>query len=254
MSPRPTELAALRANLSSALDDSLGPLREGSAPLGVLFSGGVDSSLLAWELRKRPGLSLWTLGREGSEDLITGRERAARLGISWHGMPINAEDVREADARFHEPLEGTSPVVRSVLLSLALAIELAEPTELVCGQGIDELFLGYAHYQSLNEHSAEQRCRDDLARLRTSDWPRTLRIAHSVGTIVHAPYLSSGFEGAALRVPIAMRIPGDLPKRFFREWAISRGLPSDLALRPKKAMQYGSGVESLLRGLRHSSR
>jgi asparagine synthase (glutamine-hydrolysing) len=248
----PLDVLSLRAGLDDAIAKALAPLRGATTPLGILFSGGVDSALLAWELRDRQGVSLWTLGREGSDDLLAGKSRATRLGLAWHGMPIGAEDVRAADERFREPLEGSTPVVRAVLLSLALAIERAEPTELVCGQGVDELFLGYAHFRSLSEATSEQRSHDDLARLQDSDWPRTLGVAQSVGTKLHAPYLSPGFVAASLRIPISLRIPRDQPKRFFREWAVSRGLPADLALRPKKAMQYGSGVDALLRGVRRS--
>jgi asparagine synthase (glutamine-hydrolysing) len=167
-------------------------------------------------------------------------------------MTIGPEEVRSAARRFSDALEGLPHVSRSVLLSLALAIEGAPPRLLVCGQGVDELFLGYAHYGGLSVAEADRRSREDLERLRESDWPRTVRVAEMVGKEIAAPYLAPAFEEAARRVPIEARLPGDSPKQCFREWAVARGLPVELSVRPKKALQYASGVEALVRKLEKS--
>ncbi len=248
------DVRALRDGLDSALEQALGPLRASTGPLGVLFSGGVDSSLLAWELRARPELLLCTLGREGSPDLLAGRAGAERFGLPWQALSVEPARLKVIVSRFEKELEGISAVPRAVLVSLALAIEQAPPDRLVCGQGADELFLGYAHYRNLAGPEAERRSRDDLERLRESDWPRTQRIAEKAGKTIFAPYLSSAFEEAARRVPVDLRPPRDLPKRFFRDWALERGLPAELAERPKKALQYGTGVSSLLRDQRRAER
>jgi len=243
----PAEVRKLREGLGSALDSALGPVRAGGGPLGILFSGGVDSALLAWELRGLPQVVLCTVGREGSPDLRSGESGAKRLGLPWQGLRIDSGDVQTAEGRFREELAGLPNVSRAVLLALALAIERATPRHLVCGQGADELFLGYAHYRSLNGPLAERRSREDLDRLRGTDWPRTQRIAERCGRRLLAPYLSSEFEAQARRIPVDLLLPRDAPKRFFREWAAERGLPRELAERPKKAVQYGTGVDALLR-------
>jgi asparagine synthase (glutamine-hydrolysing) len=254
MDPVRAEVGNLREKLSRALEDALRPVKTAPGPLGILFSGGVDSALLAWELRRRPQVVLCTLGREGSPDLRAGRAGAEQLGLPWEGLRAEENEVRAAEVRFEEELAGASPVSRTVLLSLAIAIDQASPLRLVCGQGVDELFLGYAHYRNLGGAEAERRSREDLARLRETDWPRTQRIATKAGKDVLAPYLSSLFEESARSVPVDLRLPRDLPKRFFREWAVERGLPPELAARPKKAVQYGSGVDALVRALRRSAR
>lgn len=241
-------------DLSSALEHSLRSLRTPGPRLGILFSAGVDSALLAWELRHRPGVVLSTLGREGSSDLLAAREGARRVGLPWEELRFDAEDVARAEETFAGELEGTAPVQRSVLVALALAIDRASPGLLVCGQGVDELFLGYAHYRGLDDRSAEERSRTDFERLLSSDWPRTQRIARLAGKEVVAPYLDPAFEEAARRIPISLRRPEGSPKRFFREWALARGLPPELASRPKKALQYGSGVDSILRKRRRGPR
>jgi asparagine synthase (glutamine-hydrolysing) len=254
MEPAVPDLASLRERLSSALKDALRPAQAAPGPLGILFSGGVDSALLAWELRNKPHVVLCTLGRDGSPDLLAGRAGADAFGLPWEGLRVGEGEVRAAEARCGEELAGVPPVSRMVLLSLAIAIGQASPPRLVCGQGVDELFLGYAHYRSLGGPEAEARSREDLLRLRATDWPRTQRIAERSAKEVLAPYLSPAFEESARLVPVDLRLPGDLPKRFFREWAVERGLPPELAARPKKAVQYGSGVDALVRALRRAER
>jgi asparagine synthase (glutamine-hydrolysing) len=241
------ENASLRAGLSSAFEQAFRPIHALTGPLGVLFSGGVDSSLLAWELRARPQLKLSTLGREGAPDLVAGRAGAARLGLAWEPLVIGKSELVDFERRFATELDGLPTVSRTVLLALAVAIDRATSTRLVCGQGVDELFLGYAHYRDLASAAAEERSEADLERLHRVDWPRTQRIAEKAGKTIFAPYLSPTFEACARRVPIDLRLPRDLPKRFFREWAVERGLPFELAWRPKKALQYGTGVSALVR-------
>jgi asparagine synthase (glutamine-hydrolysing) len=250
----PADLRALREGLDSALAEALRPARTAPGALGVLFSGGVDSALLAWELRGRPSVTLYTLGRTVSSDLPAGKAGAERLGLPWEGLPVDRDEVRAAERRFSQELIGIAEVSRRVLLALGIAIAKAGSRRLVCGQGVDELFLGYAHYRGLSPEEAEQRSHEDLHRLHESDWPRTLRIAEKCGKEILAPYLHPRFEEQALRVPIDLRRPRDVPKRFFREWAVERGLPRELAERPKKAVQYGSGVDALVRAMRRPAR
>lgn len=240
--------------LSAAWEAALRPVLSRPGPVGVLFSGGVDSSLLAWELRRQPEVTLWTMGREGSSDLNAGQHGAQLLGLPWAGIVVGPDQVRSARDRFADALRGLPNVASGVLLSLALAMEGTTPRRLVCGQGADELFLGYTHYAGLSRTAAELRSREDLDRLLETDWPRTQRIAGMAGKEILAPYLTAEFALAARRVPIDLLLPALGPKRFFREWAVRRGLPAELALRPKKALQYGSGVAALARKLRDSRR
>ncbi len=243
-SPDP-ETSRLFHDLDRALEQSLQPVLNGTEALAVLYSGGIDSSLLAWELRRRPELTLCTVGRPGSPDLLAGQRGAGLLDLPWRGIAIDGGDVHDASLRFVEELGGVPWVVRTVLLSLALAIERAPADTLVCGQGADELFLGYAHYAGMSSAEAEIRVRADLDRLLAVDWPRTRRIAERTGKEIVAPFLAPGFIESALSVPIARRLPATNPKRLFREWSILRGVPAELAGRRKRAIQYGTGVAAL---------
>jgi asparagine synthase (glutamine-hydrolysing) len=235
------------ASMDAAFERTLGRFRSGRSKLGVLFSGGLDSSLLAWELRRRPRLTLSTVGTPHSPDLEAAAAGAEEIGAPWAPVTVGSPEVLELARALEEDTRGLSPTARSVQVAFAIAVQVAPVRTLLCGQGADELFLGYAHYRGLSPIDAKRRSERDLERVLSDEWPRSQRIARRFGKTVEAPYLDGGFVDAALRVPIVRRLPLPVPKAFFRGWARHRGLPQVLAHRPKRALQFGSGVDRILR-------
>jgi asparagine synthase (glutamine-hydrolysing) len=227
-----------------ALTRALARWNESAEPFTLLLSGGLDSSLLAWELRHARGLSTVTVGRAGARDLDAGATAARLLGVAWGPTVVSDATIGQLSARLERWLAPLPPVLRSVQLALAIAVDAATTRSVLCGQGADELFLGYAHFRGLDRPGATVRAEADLERLLRSDWPLARSIARELGHELVAPYLDESVVSAAQEVDIAERLPGDEPKRWLREWAIRRGLPEPLALRPKRALQFGTGVDA----------
>ncbi|MGP8072912.1 MAG: asparagine synthase C-terminal domain-containing protein [Thermoplasmata archaeon] len=232
--------------LDPALEAALGRLPT-EGPLVVLFSGGVDSGLLAWELRRRSGVELSTFGLTGSPDPMAARRAAELLHLPCHEGRATPEEVRSMRQTIATWVGPLTPTEASIETAFALAVKTAPLGTLVCGQGADELFFGYAHYRPLNASAAAARAEHDLALLREVAWPRAQRVAQELGRTVRAPYLDAEFVEAARAVPAVDRSRADPPKAWFRTWAVRRGLPAEIAFRPKKALQYGSGVDRLLK-------
>jgi asparagine synthase (glutamine-hydrolysing) len=243
VTPEASWWAALDAGLEEALRVVFGL---GQPPV-VLFSGGVDSGLLAWELRRLPGTSLVTVGTEGAEDLHEAERRAPVLDVPWQAVVLDDPRLERVEREARSDLVGVPGPRRGIFVALAAAFAETPPGPLVCGQGADELFLGYAHYRGLSSQAAGARASADLDGLLRDDWPRTVGLARRWGHDVLAPYLHPAFVKAATDVPISARAPDGSPKAFLRAWAQHRGLPAVLADRPKRALQYGSGVDRWLR-------
>ncbi|MGP8110232.1 MAG: asparagine synthase C-terminal domain-containing protein [Thermoplasmata archaeon] len=231
----------------AAFEAAFEPWRSGRGLVCILYSGGVDSGVIAWELRRRPGTRLFTVGGSGSPDLTAAGATAPLIGLPWNGREVQLPDLDAVEAEVSRETDTLSPTARSVQLSLAIAFLHAPPGELLCGQGADELFLGYAHFAGLDPSQAESRSLEDLDRLLEDDWPRTQRIAKLLGRRVHAPFLDPRLVAAALAVPVDQRMPQPVPKAYWRGFARRRGVPEEIAGRPKRALQYGSGVDRWVR-------
>lgn len=234
------------ALLDRAFDRALARLPEGG-PSVVLFSGGVDSGVLAWALRTRPRTTLTTFGLPLSPDLEAARAGAEQIGLAWSPSSASPDEVLRMALDVEAWTGRLTPTELSVETSFALAVERAPAGTIVCGQGADEVFFGYAHTRRLAADAALRRGEADIASLLQRAWPREEEIARRLGRTVRAPYLDRDFLDAARSIPAPERLVGDPPKAWFRAWARHRGLPESIASRPKKAFQFGSGVDRLLR-------
>jgi asparagine synthase (glutamine-hydrolysing) len=251
-SPTP-ETPSWEPALTAALTRGLGRI-PAELPASVLFSGGLDSGLLAWELRARSGVTLTTIGYPGSHDLAAAEDGARRLGLPWVAHHVTGTEVAAMDQRLADETNALSPTARSVEVAFALAVASAPPGIVICGQGADELFFGYAHFRGLDRAAAIARGDADLAYLLAEAWPRARRIAAGMGRTVEAPYLEPAFLEVARQIPVDERRAGPAPKQLLRNYARGRGLPESIAFRPKKALQYGTGVDRQLRRTRGPAR
>jgi asparagine synthase (glutamine-hydrolysing) len=240
-------LDAAEIDLDRAWERAVRASVDPAGPAVVLFSGGVDSGLLAWELRARPATELFTVGVPGARDLEAARSAAERIGLPWRGRELDPPTLRAVADELASGLEGVARPRRGIFVALACAIALAPAGTLVCGQGADELFLGYAHFRGLSAGEAAVRAEDDLARLRNDDLPRCAAYARRHGRTLVAPFLDPDVVRAAAGIPIADRLPADVAKPALRRLARRRGVPEAIVEAPKRAIQYGSGVDRWLR-------
>ena len=234
-------LTSLAENLRHAVKSTSG----GASGTTVLFSGGIDSSLLAFLLPERVGTELVTVGREGAPDLESGASAAEILGLPWRGVAVPDDAIHEAAAGLQNRF-GTRETT-SIQVALELGLRAAKYSRVLVGQGADELFFGYAHYRGLAPEALKARRRDDLARLDDRDWPVTRQIAQEAGHDVRAPYLAAPVRVAALELPLPSLVPGGEMKPALRDLARALGLPQEIAERRKRAIQFGSGIDRLLR-------
>jgi asparagine synthase (glutamine-hydrolysing) len=140
---------ALAEELRERLRDSVKAHLLADVPVGVLLSGGVDSSVLtalaARESAER--VSTFSIGfRERSfNELEEAREVARRYGTDHHELVVSPriEDLLpRLVAAFDEPFADSSAVPTYLVSELA-----AEHVKVVlCGEGGDELFGGYETY------------------------------------------------------------------------------------------------------------
>jgi asparagine synthase (glutamine-hydrolysing) len=234
--------------LDAAFDRALDQAVAGESPMAVLFSGGVDSSVVAHGAALRGPVRLRSVGTAGAPDLRDAESGAAILGLPWEGTVVGAEAVVRALRR--RDLAHWPEPARSVLVSLAVAFAACGPGRILVGQGADELFGGYAHFRGLDPTELEARRKRDWSRLTEVDWPETLALAAELGCDLRAPFLDPGFVREAMDVPLRPVAASEPTKPMLRAWAVHRGVPDALTRRRKRAMQFGSGIERIVRKAR----
>jgi len=229
----------------SRLTGSLEVLSKGRT--AVLFSGGLDSSLLTALAKPRSDLRLYTVGYPGSHDLDAGRRGAEEMGLPWEPILIDDTILAEAVTFLRDHMGLTDPVMISFEVPLYVVCSKVKEKVLLSGQGADELFGGYARYAAMPPSELGRARAEDLQRLLFEGFLREVRMAEGFGKTLVCPYLDLNVIEAALSIPCE-ELFGELGnKQPLRRIAASMGLGSAKA--PKKAAQYGSGVMKAMKRL-----
>jgi asparagine synthase (glutamine-hydrolysing) len=237
-----TRMASLTAVLERAVQGSMV-----SGPVAIMFSGGLDSGLLAALGARHGEPHLYTVGMEGSHDLRMSQEAAAVLDLPWTPLVMTTEDVLSS-AREVLHSARVDPVTLSFELPLQMIASRADERVLMSGQGADELFAGYDRYLRMPPLDLRAAMDRDLARALAAAVPLEDAIAGRYNKRVERPYLQPDVIELAASIPVDEHLRGGVRKAPLRDVAASLGQPL-IASREKKAAQYGTGFMKVLRSL-----
>jgi asparagine synthase (glutamine-hydrolysing) len=144
--------AALLDELETLLEDAVRGQMVADVPVGVLLSGGVDSSLVtAMAVRASRQVQTFTIGFPGHGELDeTEHARLIARHFGTHHTELMAEDAT-ADLLPRLAGQFDEPMVDSSMIPTFLVSQLIRQhcTVALGGDGGDELFGGYGHYSRL---------------------------------------------------------------------------------------------------------
>jgi len=227
--------------------------------IAVAFSGGVDSSLLAricQDLGKE--ITLITVGFSGSHDIQFSSMIAAKMGMKQRVFEIEHDDFREKLQAVQKLIgcENTSHLENCVAYLYISKLARDEGLDVVLsGNGCDELFCGYNAYRiayDSGEAALSQLMEEKIAN-ELELVAEISAVARQFGVEVRQPFLSEEFVQFAKSIPFDIKIKGPddmMRKHILREIALEIGVPRESAMKPKKALQYGSLIHKELKKLR----
>lgn len=216
--------------------------------VGILFSGGIDSSLIALVCKQaKAEFICYSVGLKGSEDLAMAEKFASMLGFSLK-KKILSED--EAVALFKEAknsLPAKNPVsigVGSVILAAIKEGRKDNIKKFFTGLGSEEIFAGYERHAKAEDKHEE--CWKGLKSMHARDFQRDYSIAKALDASLLVPFLDTEVIVKAMGIPAEKKINEEQKKIILREIAEELGLPKEIAWRKKRAAQYGSRLDWLL--------
>ena len=217
--------------------------------IAVAFSGGVDSSLLAKICRDIfKQIVLVTVGFPGSHDAGFAGSIASMMGMEHRLLEIDFEDFKKnlQQVRHAIKCENTSHVENCIAYFYICKLAKQNGLNIVLSaNGCDELFCGYDAYRSVyngGEAAIMKMMEEKIANEMTLISEIAI-VAGQFAVAVRQPFLSRKFIEFAKSIPINQKIkgPNDMTrKHVLREAALSVGVPEESAMKPKKALQYGS--------------
>ncbi len=156
--PRALPLEAAVASVSGAFADSVRRRLVADVPVGVLLSGGLDSTLVAAYAARassRP-VRTFTVGYDVGEVSETGRARhvAEVLGTEHREVVLTSSRVGETLPALMGALDQPLADPAVVALHAVCALAREDVTVAVGGEGADELFGGYPRYRWLERSVA----------------------------------------------------------------------------------------------------
>ena len=222
---------------------------------GILFSGGIDSSLIAL-IAKKAGknficytVGFMDKGTKEPEDVIYARRAAAEIGVELKVRIISLEQAQELFEKTVGALGAElNNVVNVGVGSVEVAcIEMARKDGIKYvfgGLGSEEIFAGYQRHKQARDKQEE--CWRGLKNMYERDLLRDYAIAEHEGIQFSTPFLDKELIGVAMKIPGKFKIDDEQAKIILREAAQELGLPKEIAWRGKRAAQYGSRLDKAI--------
>jgi asparagine synthase (glutamine-hydrolysing) len=248
-----TAASALRSLLLDAIRKRASDL----GGVGVAFSGGVDSSVLA-VLSEVVGLKvqLISVGLEDQPELEFAEEAAEALGLPLHLQTFTTAYLEETLDKVLWLIEEPNSVKACIAVPFFWTAEVAKKLRfpvVFAGQGADELFGGYQRYLTKyigeGAEAVEDAMFHDVENSYQANFQRDDQVCSYHGVELRLPYVDWYVVDFALRLPLRRKIDSEddmLRKRVLREVAHNLAIPASIADKPKKAVQYTTGVTKAL--------
>lgn len=225
--------------------------------VGIIFSGGIDSVVIAWLAKKMvKEVVCYTGGVRGSSDIVFARQIAKKLDLKLRVNELTTDEVEQLIPEIIDTIEDTNAGQIEVAIPVYTAVKLAHEdgiNVMLTGQGADELFGGYPWYAKVLEKEGYQKLRkhmtEDLLLLyrETLEREDKITMAHSIE--MREPFLDMRVIRLSMQMDLKLNVKGvddTIGKHVHRKLAQRLGIPRNIAYRIKEAAQHGSGMHNVV--------
>jgi len=234
--------------------------------VGIIYSGGIDSTLVALKAQNYAKVKCYTVGFQDAPDYEYALD-TAEYGLEVTGIPLDMDSLEGVLKEVVDIVKDPHPLTVGVGVPMYLASKKAAEDGLkvmLCGQGADELFGGYHRYlRTLVGEGKEAVLQDMICDVESADednLDRDRKVTRENGIDLRFPFLREELIEYVLDLPLEHRIRevdedfdrygcvDEYEDRYFvrkyilREVAEENDVPPKVVNRKKRAAQYGSRV------------
>jgi asparagine synthase (glutamine-hydrolysing) len=248
-----TAAKKLQAMLELSVRERVAELKE----VAIAFSGGLDSSIIALLAKKSRGnVHLVHVALENQHETEHAFRAAEELKLPLCSQTYTEKDVQQVVPSVLEAIEEPDPVKLSIAIPIFWAAK--KTAEMNCrimlaGQGADELFGGYKRYVDDYLRFGGEKTREtmfkDVAGMHEDNLERDWKACNANDVELRLPFAARKIVEFALSLPLEVKLEPEkntLRKLVLRRVAKNLGLPSFIADKPKKAVQYTTGINKAL--------
>lgn len=250
----PTGLSEACVAIRYALEESVRKRLQTERPIAALLSGGLDSSLIAALLqqllkqRKLPPLKTYSIGFEGSSDLLHARLVADWIESDHTEIKMTPDEFFDAIPTVIKAIESyDTTTVRASVGNYLIAKKIKELSDckvVFNGDGADELFGGYLYFNNAPDDDAFQIETERLLNnIHNFDVLRSDRSISANGLEARTPFLDKQFISVVRSIEPCMLRPlrNKQVEKYILRAAFDDGvtLPSEVLWRRKEAFSDG---------------
>ncbi|MFQ5835082.1 MAG: asparagine synthetase B family protein [bacterium] len=229
----------------------------GHSQVGVLFSGGIDSLLVALA-SKYYGVktTCYTAGLESSPDIRWAKEAAKSLGLNICVRQLSPSDIEALLPKVMHTIEDWCLNQVEVSVPIYAALSAAKESGeriILTGQGADELFGGYSWYPAVIEREGYENfikhSKEDTELLFKECLEREDKIAMAHSIELRVPFLDPELVRCAFRISPRLKVhtgTDRFGKHILRRLAIHLGIPHRFTYRLKEAAQHGAKIHDTI--------
>jgi len=219
---------------------------------GVLLSGGLDSSAIAYLAKEfQPNLKTFTVGTgiNNSEDLRRARDMAQCLSTEHHEYIYGEREIEQVLPQVIYHLESFEEdcVYGAVANYFAARLAAQHTNCVLCGEGADEFLGGYHELkEARNEAEFLQLTEDLISNAYHTALQRLDRMMAAHSLEFRPPFLDGRVTAFCSKIPMAWKIHGtEKIEKWILRKAFAGLLPNHILNRVKQPFASGAGSAKL---------